>query len=952
MRRIPLVLFFLSISVPGLAVPCGLSGTVYHPLSPQDVAFRRMGADPQTIGFQDFSVRGATLLFVSDSPTDDPVTYAGWLEKRGRIEEEAAKRSADDGSAAKARGKIDEARDIYQEVIKVNSNHFEARRRLIESYERDKSAEGAIQAITTLAGLLSAHPDYAEGWLMGGRLIAGVLSRTRTKADKQYAKEILRQFVFRVEAFSKFSSERQSLLTKLTDLLDGLTEEEGIEQSNVLQVVIDIGRSFHARARALEPRNLKVHTQTAGFYWMLIDKFGRSMQAAEAALEACRAAVAEFPHDHVAQAWMAKACQRRAQAEKADTEESKELTRQYYDLAIEHYKKAMFLGPPSPEYISPCGLAYGLAGRAEEGIEYFRELASGDNARPMQIALRQVTANLLFWAGRKDEGEAEYLSIINDYPDYLDACILLLMRYVNLAKGAAGDSLARTVADNLLTTADRPQREQDRWRGAVGAIVRYTSGEKPAADIIFDTATCALIKAAALLTEAVRREPRFLDAHVHLGNLYKEAEVFHLAERHFIRALRLRGSSYKMVFFDQQPDLRQSALRRFHMAVMGLSELFSRRGEFLRAGDVVSHHSKMYFELLPDGSIKLDDEGYPVTVGPNDLAAEALLAGANAYLRSSDRASAVQCLRQAIAVRKGDFYEAQALLARTHLDLVKPDTRPDERIAAISAARSIWEDITRAIKAIEEDNDPNKALKEDDAKISMAHVEFLTTRYNREQTRLINDGKGYETDAADAVKMLSEILSRQPDLVRVLLLRASIYEFLGDFDSALADADQVLSLTTANARDLGSGHISRGMLEFHHDDARALKAWIYAEHKPNLEEAEKLAEQVRRRRPYWPNILDTLAWIYYRRAAEQTEPQASAELLGKALGYITAATQKNPSATMLYHYAEIVAAADSRPMAIDRALSRLDKALMEDPTFPEAGKAQNLRLTLHERLEP
>jgi len=55
---------------------------------------------------------------------------------------------------------------------------------------------------------------------------------------------------------------------------------------------------------------------------------------------------------------------------------------------------------------------------------------------------------------------------------------------------------------------------------------------------------------------------------------------------------------------------------------------------------------------------------------------------------------------------------------------------------------------------------------------------------------------------------------------------------------------------------------------------------------------------------------------------------------------------------MLYHYAEIVAAADSRPMAIDRALSRLDKALMEDPTFPEAGKAQNLRLTLHEQLEP
>jgi len=929
MHRALLLLILLTVGVRGLAVPCTTSGGIRQSVPPDELACLNCAVtvDPLT----DMT----SLKFVSDSPYDDPVTYARRLEARAMLEEAA-------GRKEDARKKTEKAREVYEEVIKVNPNHFKARLQLLKLYEKARDADGAI---LVLSGLLAAHPDFAEGWLMGGNLISIVLSNP----DQPWAMAILRAFVSRYEAFTRFSRDDEKLTTKLKKLKDIVERSGGganLRQSGARPLVVDIGRIFYSKAMALEPGDFKVLRATAEFYWLLMNKVDYRLEYAEAALKACEAAVREYPNYYMAHALFGAASLHRARAEKADSRGTAPLREHFFDLAIDHYKKALFLSPPKhcPSYVSSIGTIYGESGRADEGIEYLRQLAAGSDAPAVQLAARQATADLLFLAGRSGEGEAEYRRIIKDYPDYLDAYILLLLNYMNAAKDPGPRLYARSIIQHVFgTSAPRSPEEQARWREMLRGIDRYSCGEEASDTITFDHGVAARIKAAALLTDAIRKHPDFLDAHVHLGSLYMDAGVFYLAERHFAEALRLPNRGYKTVTLDPNANTDQATLRYFHTAVMGLSSISSRRGEFLKAGDIIAHHSKMYFETEPDGSIRLDEDGYPVVREPKNLAAEALLAAGEAYMKSSDQDAAAVSLRKAIAVKKGDFPKAQKLLARLHIAVVRSDASVEQKREAISAARRILEELTT--------NHPEDL----DAQLNLAHVMFLTTRHSREQTNRIHNGQSYNTDADLAVKVLSDVLKRQPDLAPALILRARIYEFLGNTERALKDANYVLSLTPANARMLAGGRPVAApgpWLEYYFDEARSLIAWIYAEHEPALDEAERLANEVLEHRPNAPELLDTLAWVCYRRAAEETDPEKKAELLAAAAQYISAALRQRTDSTTLYHAAEIAAAADPRPKALDKAISRLDKALKQDPTFPEARRAERLRSILRERLTP
>jgi tetratricopeptide (TPR) repeat protein len=110
-------------------------------------------------------------------------------------------------------------------------------------------------------------------------------------------------------------------------------------------------------------------------------------------------------------------------------------------------------------------------------------------------------------------------------------------------------------------------------------------------------------------------------------------------------------------------------------------------------------------------------------------------------------------------------------------------------------------------------------------------------------------------------------------------------------------------------------------------------AWLYVEHRGDLERALALAEMAREHMPHDANVLDTLGWVYYKQNRFQ-----------QAIPLLEASVQKNPKhPTVHYH----LGMAYYQEGELDAARHTLTSFLEINPHHARAQAARQVMAMLH-----
>lgn len=167
-----------------------------------------------------------------------------------------------------------------------------------------------------------------------------------------------------------------------------------------------------------------------------------------------------------------------------------------------------------------------------------------------------------------------------------------------------------------------------------------------------------------------------------------------------------------------------------------------------------------------------------------------------------------------------------------------------------------------------------------------------------------------------ARQILTRVLQTNSNIGEPYLWMGVIEERAGRFDAAISNYRKVISIDVSNVMALNN------------------LAFLLADHGPprQLDEALKLAQQVRALVPKSSNIADTMGWVYYKKgiypsAVQQLQDAVSQDRLAHA-----------PSPLHQYHLAmAYMKAGDSK-----RGSDELNAALKLNPNLPEAKQAMTL----------
>lgn len=493
---------------------------------------------------------------------------------------------------------------------------------------------------------------------------------------------------------------------------------------------------------------------------------GPDREQARLAVEAARRAVEERPNDLEALELAGNECMclfdilQSESVEKeghGEAQEVEEERKALLDSAEEYYKRALRLKPKSPGVVMSLervlleGVSIAAAKKAEQAVDYFQELKEPieDEATRLVIAL-------------------------------------------------AAAKKADQAADHLRELKERKERIEDIRRIVMLATARlYGAGGN-------------LDKAIALLTDIVGEHDDFLEEQVQLGSmLYRKAlltkggnpDIVEKAKQHFLAAVRLSGrKSVNSVAPTLYPkDYRANMMRTFHTAMMALFHIFSSRGQYLKAADIIDQYKRVYYVL--------DQHGRLVHLKPVEIPAEGLTNAGIAYLRTGRRAEAITCFEETIRITSGwqDPYSdvgwknffAWEQLARIYLSSPDRGTSEEQRKKGLVLARKICYRMFHP-KARAAEKRTSSAWKDPSArrgaeKHRHAWLARLFADVFRDQSkpvRMIED--------KDRIRTLTNLLADEPDDVYAMLCLALIREALGD-ENARKDAQDALSMKHGDA---------------------------------------------------------------------------------------------------------------------------------------------------------
>lgn len=233
-------------------------------------------------------------------------------------------------------------------------------------------------------------------------------------------------------------------------------------------------------------------------------------------------------------------------------------------------------------------------------------------------------------------------------------------------------------------------------------------------------------------------------------------------------------------------------------------------------------------------------------------------------------ANQVRLLLGRLYMASRDYRGAAALF-----DAVAKSDPPDYRgFADLQELNIVQGKPDLAVTSMQEYVDKNPANL--NARFDLANVEAAAGQLEvrRDNAR----AKGLLEASVDNYK---QVLKNDPKSSVAWFRLGLVQTGLGQFDAALASFDQATSTSAQNA----PAEVQRGMLLEHlgrakeavaaynkalgidPDNTVALNnlAFLNAENKTNLEQAQTLAEHAKKRAPNSPDIADTLGYVYYQR---------------------------------------------------------------------------------------
>jgi len=285
--------------------------------------------------------------------------------------------------------------------------------------------------------------------------------------------------------------------------------------------------------------------------------------------------------------------------------------------------------------------------------------------------------------------------------------------------------------------------------------------------------------AIAVVNEAVEERTDFLDGHAWLGILHKKAGRMPQAEHHFLKVIRLYDSgSFFAVARLTQSATQSTTMGYLHWSLMGLSDIFIDRKEFLKAADIIDQYQRVYYRTDQSGGLMYDDTGSAIPRSPVDIPATGMLRAGIAYRYARCPLQAIAYFRQAIRFA-GDqffFFLAEELLIRTELVSLPRDATPDDKQKPLDEARQ------RCCKMFDQVL-KMKRPAENQANLARFFADIANKKFGM-------------TDE-DRIAALSDLQSRDPNNVYAALCRALICEATGDVEAARQSAQAAISMTAA-----------------------------------------------------------------------------------------------------------------------------------------------------------
>jgi len=763
--------------------------------------------------------------------------------------------------------------------------------------------------IRELVSSLVTDPQYWQGWLVTGQVTSRMLMEITNAEEVQLARP-LSMLQFVVGVLQ----ERPSLFTErqreyLARLKDLILSSPN--SPDLRSTLVTLTFSLFDKAAQTAPDDPEVFKTVAATDQLLWGNLNQAQTLAEACCTAALRAAELLPNDGPALTLAGYGYSLRARSIEvvADRPETQTARAELYTSAIGYFRRALLLDPSRIRCAQEMAKAFAESGKVDEGLQFMQTLAESMTSRDDQAYLLTRKAVILTDSGQKEKAEEVLTGINRDYPDFLEPYYVLLEIYA-----ARNDT----------------QKQLD------------------------------------LLTGIVRSIPEFLNARVSLGYLYEQTGDIPKAEEQYIAAVRLcRDKNYRLL--EQGESVEQSLMRAMHSGLLRLAGIYENRGEFLKAADLIAGQKTLYYKTDRQGNLLVDAKGNFIPHTPVELPAQAAVQTAIAYSSGRLTQKAIDSLSEALRIKSGRYYVAQRMLLDLYLSRINRKAtdatigQQTEKVATLPKALAI-------AKQIENDRpgDP-------EAKYQIARLCLLIMQRSVEEQREITNKHFENTSIAEALSILDTLVTGETRNIAALLLRARVFELIGDGEKACKDARAALELeapVVMQPAEEEKDYIRPATAEeqklyqaiAHAELARALpldKTQDSAAAEDHARQAFRMASEALRTAPKGgismgykvlsddatTQAADTLGWLLYHKAAAQSDAGARSALLAEA-DPVASSLLLDVNSQILYHVAAIRAAREMTPDQRRQIRKFLKDALTDNPAFPEAPQALELLRSL------
>jgi len=546
-------------------------------------------------------------------------------------------------------------------------------------------------------------------------------------------------------------------------------------------------------------------------------------------------------------------------------------SRNRFAEAEQQFRHAMSLDPTNPEPLAALAGLYSAEGKRVDAEELLKQAKRDFSNNP---AGYRLLGEFYFANGEMDKAAPEYASVYQQHPEDLQ----LKKNYIQILIQTKRFDEARKLDDEILKT--NPNDDD--------ALVYQSQMQITAGDVSDATQT---------LQTVIKNASTNSEAHYVLGVAFEKSGNLERAEGEWREALRLRPD-----LLDAQRAMASAAMRQGDMPTLqeAATQIITLQptspdGYALRALSFINR--KQYGEAEKDIRKAIE-------IAPQSAFGYAELG--NLGFAQKQYGDAAKAYQEALS-RNSNSTDALRGLMNTYL----AESHPDEAIAAANAqiakapANSGFYDLLGTALFSKNDLSGAEAAFEKSTALDKHNSDALLKLCQVQAAKGEND---------QALSTAQQALKDNPREASLYVVIGRLYESKSDWKKA---EDAYQNALTLNSQDpIASNNLAKLMVQT----------------GGNLDVAMSLAQTARKGQPDAPAIADTLAWIYYQKAAYQS----AIGLLQEALKLQE--KNKAPDNPDIHYHLGMAYAKSGRPAL---ARQQFERVLKISPNSSNAADARN-----------